>query len=63
MENSKLELEDNAEQQLYGVSTQTFVRQYKVQSQMNPNLINGINVSSKAVRLLEEIEERDLLKM
>lgn len=47
------------------MTTHTFVRGYKVNSQMNINTINGANISSRACRLIKGIydameEEEDL---
>lgn len=38
-----------------GISTHTFVRGYKTQSQMNVNTINNINLSSRGSRILRSM--------
>lgn len=40
-----------------GMSKQTFVRGYKVNSKMDANRINGVNLSGHAGRLIESLYE------
>lgn len=45
----------NEEQQLDGVSIQTFVRGYKEQSQLHVHEINRANLSSEGRKIMKEI--------
>ena len=38
-----------------GMSKHTFVRGYKVNSQMNTHMINGVNLSSRGERMIQSI--------